>query len=422
MPDTPAQMTTPTGAMAPGGTWAPFRYPAFRAIWIANLASNLGSMIQSVGAAWLMTELTSSHRLLALVQASATVPIMLLGLFAGAIADNYDRRRVMLASQLGMLAASSVLALLTFEGLINPLLLLAFTFMVGVGTALNAPAWQASVRQQVGLRDLPQAVTLNTISFNLARTMGPALGGLLLSVANVSLAFAFNALSYIALVVVLLRWRPEHDVRPRQAMLPAIGRGLRFCAGSSPIRRVLLRGVAMGVGLAGYQALIPAVVRDQLHGTEFQFGLMLGLFGIGSVACALVIGPLRRRFGTEWMVGAAALSFVVAQTILASAHSLAAALPATFIAGAGWVTTFTTLNVAMQMRSPDEILGRCLSIYQAVSFGGMGLGAFFWGWLADLRDVPFALHAASAWLLATLILLRLFAPMPGRGEGLVVRN
>jgi MFS family permease len=191
-----------------GGTFAPFRYPAFRAIWIANLTSNMGSMIQSVGAAWLMTELTTSHRLIALVQASASLPIMLLGVFAGAIADNYDRRLVMLAAQTGMLVASSALAAMTWAKLMTPPLLLGFTLCVGIGTALNAPSWQASVRQQVGLSDLPQAIALNTISFNLARSVGPGLGGLLISLWNVSLAFAVNAVSYLALIVVLLRWRP----------------------------------------------------------------------------------------------------------------------------------------------------------------------------------------------------------------------
>src|ERR1700712_5723895 len=150
----------------PGGALAPFRYPAFRAIWLANLASSIGSMIQSVGAAWLMTDLTTSHRLLALVQSSATVPILLFGVFAGAIADNFDRRRVMLAAQRGMLVASAGLAALTWAGMITPYLLIFFTLAVGTGTALNAPAWQASVRQQVGLRDLPQAISLNTISFH----------------------------------------------------------------------------------------------------------------------------------------------------------------------------------------------------------------------------------------------------------------
>lgn len=401
----------------PGGTLAPFRYPAFRAIWIANLASNTGSMIQSVAAAWLMTDLTPSHRLLALVQSSATVPILLFGIFAGAIADNFDRRRVMLFAQIGMLVASAGLAAMTFAGWITPYLLIFFTLTVGTGTALNSPAWQASVRQQVGLKDLPQAISLNTISFNLARSVGPALGGLLISLSNVSLAFALNAFSFIAMIVVLLRWKPDWEPRERKPILPAIVLGIRFCAGSSPIRRILARGLVMGFGLAGYQALVPAVVRGPLHGTEIDFGLMLGMFGIGSIVCALFITRLRRRFGTEWLIIGATAAFVVAQTILGSAHSLAQALPATLIAGAGWVATFTTINVAMQMRSPEAILGRCLSIYQAVSFGGMALGAWVWGALADWRDLPFALHAASAWLVVTLVVLRFLAPMPGRDEG-----
>jgi len=406
-----------SGKFAPGGSLAPFRYPAFRAIWIANLFSNLGGSIQSVGAAWLMTDLTESHQLIALVQASATVPIMLLGMFAGAIADNYDRRRVMLAAQIGMLVTSAILALLTWAGWISPHLLLAFTLMVGVGTALNSPAWQASVRQQVGMRDLPQAIALNTISFNLARSVGPALGGLLISLWNVSLAFAINAASYIAMIVVLLRWRTETRVVERQPILPAIAVGIRFCAGSSPIRRVLLRGLFLGFGVAGYQALVPAVVRDRLHGNEFEFGLMLGTFGIGSIVMALFISTVRRRLGVETVLAIGTLGFVVAQTALGAAHSVSFALPATFIAGAAWVASLTSINVAMQMRSPDSILGRCLSIYQAVTFGGMAVGSWVWGVLADWRDLPFALHAASAFLLATLALSRLFVPMPGPQEG-----
>ncbi|MEO5587572.1 MAG: MFS transporter [Novosphingobium sp.] len=401
----------------PGGALAPFRYPAFRAIWIANLASNIGSMIQSVGAAWLMTDLTSSHRMIALVQSSATVPILLFGVFAGAIADNFDRRRVMLAAQIGMLLASAGLAALTWGGTITPTLLIVFTLTVGAGTALNSPAWQASVRQQVGLADLPQAISLNSISFNLARTVGPALGGLLISLWHVSLAFALNAFSFVAMIVVLLRWRPQWEPRERKPILPAIALGVRFCAGSSPIRRVLLRGLVLGFGLAGYQALVPAAVRGPLHGSEIDFGLMLGLFGIGSIACALFLTRLRRRFGTEAVITLATLAFVAAQTILASAHSLAQALPATFIAGAGWVAIFTTINIAMQMRSPEAILGRCLSIYQAVSFGGMAVGSWVWGAIADWRDLSFALHAASVWLVVTLVILRFVAPMPGKDEG-----
>ena len=200
-------------------------------------------------------------------------------------------------------------------------------------------------------------------------------------------------------------------------MLPAIALGMRFCAGSQPIRRILMRGLIIGFGVAGYQALLPAVVRQRLHGSEIEFGLMLGLFGIGSILVALVIGPLRRRWGTETVLTVATLGYIAAQLVLASAHSMLAALPATFIAGGAWVAGLTTVKVAMQMRSPDNILGRCLSIYQAITFGGMAVGSWLWGALADWQDLPFALHSASVFLAVTLILMRLYAPMPGRDEG-----
>ena len=395
-----------------GGTFAPFRYPAFRAIWTANLASNLGATMQSVGAAWLMTDLTTSHQLIAMVQASTTVPIMLFGVFAGAIADNYDRRRIMLISQVGMLLAAAALSAFTWAGMMTPALLLCLTLALGIGTALNSPAWQASVRQQVGVDDLPQAIALNTISFNLARTVGPALGGLLISLWNVSLTFGINAISRPPLIAALLRWKPEPMTRQRKPMLPSIAIGLRYCAGSSPIRRVLARGAAMGFGVAGYQALVPAVVRGQLHGTEIDYGLLLGLFGIGSIGAALVIGPARRRLGAETVITIATLAYVVAQVVLANAHSLVSAAPATFIAGAGWVTGLTTINVTMQMRSPEAILGRCLSIYQAATFGGMALGAWAWGAMADWRGLSFALYAAALFLALSLVVLRVLAPMP----------
>ena len=413
-------MTPPPTPQPPGGIFAPFRYPAFRAIWIANLWSNMGSQVQSVGAAWLMTDLSHSHRMVALVQASTTIPIMLFGVPAGAIADNFDRRRVMLAAQTGMLVAAALLALATWQGMVTPWLLLAFTLALGIGTALNSPAWQASVRVQVDRADLPQAISLNTISFNLGRSVGPALGGLLISLWDVGLAFALNAVSFIGMILVLWRWNPGVAPPQRRPMLPAIGEGLRHCFGSDPLRRLLLRGAVAGFGIAGYQALVPAVVRDQLGGGELAFGLMLGAFGIGSIAAAFVVSPARRRYGSEAVLAASTLAFVVAQFVLAEAQSLAQALPATLIAGAGWVSALTSLNVAMQMRSPEHIVGRCLSIYQAITFGGMALGAWTWGLAADWRGLPFALHAAGLFLLLSLPVLLRFAPMPRPDEGRIV--
>lgn len=396
----------------PGGTFAPFRHPAFRAIWIANLVSSLGAQIQSVGAAWLMTDLTHSHQMVALVQSSTTIPIMLFGVIAGAIADNFDRRRVMLVAQIGMFLTSVALSVLTWQGLVTPWLLLGITIIIGTGTALNSPAWQASVRAQVGTADLPQAIALNTVSFNLARTVGPGMGGLLISLWSVSLAFAFNAVSYIAMIFVLWRWQTGVTAPQRLPMLPVIAAGLRYCAATPPIRKILLRGLVVGFGIAGYLALVPAVVREQLQGDEMEFGLLLTAFGMGSIVAAFFLPTARRRWGSEAVMVAATLAFVFAQFVLAEARTIAHAVPATLVAGAGWVGALTSLNFAMQMRSPDAILGRCLSIYQAITFGGMAIGAWIWGVSADWGGPPFALHAAGGFLVVTLILLHFFAPMP----------
>lgn len=403
----------------PGSTFAPFRYPAFRAIWGANLASNLGSTIQSVGAAWLMTELTTSHQLIAMVNSSAAMPILFFGVFAGAIADNYDRRRVMMMAQLGMLSVSAILAVLTWFKLMSPWLLLLFTFMMGMGNSLNSPAWQASVRQQVGLRDLPQAISLNTIAFNLARSVGPALGGLLISIWNVALAFAINSISFLSMIFVLLRWRPDSAKREYKPMLPAVAVGIRFCFASSPLRRVLIRGMVLGFGISGYQGLVPAVVKDQLHGSATQFGIILGAFGIGSIVCALLVSKARRRFGSETVLALGALAFVLAQVVLAEATAIHQAVPFSFLAGCGWTMVLTTLNVSVQLRSPENIMGRCLSIYQSTTFGAMALGSTLWGVVADVWSLPVALHGAAIFIIVSTLVFRRLAPMPQRGEGLI---
>lgn len=414
-----------TAGLAPpplGNTFSPFRYPVFRAIWTANLFSNIGGTLQGVGAAWLMTELTTSHLLVALVQASATVPIMLFGVFAGAIADNFDRRRVMLAAQICMLTVSAVLAGLAYAGWITPFLLLAFTLGVGTGTALNSPAWQASVRQQVAQDELPQAIALNSISFNIARSIGPALGGVLISIWDVSFAFAFNAISYIGIIGVLLWWKPEPRKIERRPILPAVATGLRFCFGNGPIRRILARSFALGFCLSAYQSLVPAMVSGPLHGTEISYGMMLGLFGIGSILTAPFLGHLRRKLGLEGILALGSAMFVFSMSLLAWVDTSLQALPAAFLAGSAWVLILTTFNTAVQLRSPDSILGRCLSIYQAVTFGGMALGSWIWGSLADWRGLPFALHAGAVFLVVSFVVLHVVAPMPRIGEGVLGRT
>ena len=420
MNDRSGEFGIPARSIAATSAFAPFRWPAFRMIWVANLVSALGSMIQSIAAAWLMTDLTDSHLLVALVQASIVIPVLFIGVFAGVLADNYDRRKVMLGANLGMAAVSAVLAALAWLEVVAPWSLLLMTLLIGCGFALNGPAWQASVRLQVPHEDLPQAISLNSIAFNMARSVGPAIGGVLLSLSGPKLAFTVNALSYALMIAVLLRWRPRATGRrDKHAVFPAIGAALRFCANSSPIRRVLARGFAFGLGATAYQALIPLVVREQVGGNETDFGLVLGAFGVGSVLTALWIGPARRRLGPETIVSGAMAVSALSLAGLAWSASVPQAMAASLFAGGGQVAALTSLNVSMQLRSPEEILGRCLAIFQALAFGGFAVGSWVWGVVSDAAGLLPALLGGALWLLVALIVLRVLAPMPRIGEGTV---
>lgn len=412
---------TAAAGISPDSAFAPFRWPVFRTIWFANLASAMGSMIQMIAAAWLMTELTDSHLLVALVQASVTIPVLAFGLFAGVIADNYDRRKVMLAANAGMVFFSAVLTVLAVLDAIQPYSLLALTLIIGGGFALNGPAWQASVRLMVPSSDLPQAISLNTIAYNLARSLGPAIGGLVLAAWGPEYAFGVNALSYAVMVAVLMRWNARPTGRAdKHPLFPAIGKAVAYVAASSALRRVLMRSLAFGFGSISFQALLPLVVKEQLRGDETAFGMLFGAFGVGSVVIAIWVARVRRKYGPEAIVTAAMAVSALAIVSLAYAPSVPFAMASCFAAGCGHVATLTSLNVSMQLRSPDEILGRCLSIFQATIFGGMALGAGAWGAVSDIFGLAQALTWSGLLLIAALIVLRAVAPMPKIGEGIPV--
>ncbi|MFT3967726.1 MAG: MFS transporter, partial [Sphingobium sp.] len=293
-------MTSPVHPSSPPDP-SPLALPVFRAIWISSLASNFGGLIQSVGASWMMTSLGASPQMIALVQTSTTLPIMLLSLWAGAIADNLDRRKVMLGAQSFMLAVSFLLAVGAYMGLLTPWLLLVLTFLIGCGTALNGPAWQASVGDMVPRALLPSAVALNSMGFNIARSVGPALGGTIVAIGGAATAFLANAVSYVGLIGVLTRWRPAYPPRklPRERLGVAMGAGLRYVAMSPPIRRVMFRAALFGVAAAAVPAMMPLVARDVIGGGPVTFGLLSGAFGVGAVGGALLSGQLRRRLSAE---------------------------------------------------------------------------------------------------------------------------
>ncbi len=381
---------------------SPMRYPVFRAVWLANTLANLGALIQSVGASWLMISIAESADMVALVQASVALPVMLLSLVAGALADNRDRRMVMLGTQFFMLTVSIALAACAWVGLITPWLLLVFTFLIGCGSAFNAPAWQASVGDMVPRAELPGAVALNSLSLNIARSVGPAIGGAIVAAAGAAVAFVVNAASYLALIVVLFRWRPIRApaLLPRESLGVAMAAGIRYVSMSPAIRTVLLRSAIFGIGASGLMALMPLVAKDQLTGGPLVYGLMLGAFGVGAVMGALGAAKLRRAFSTETIVRSACVAFGVAATVAGSSTHLSLTMAGLLLAGAGWVSALATFNVAVQLSAPRWVVARALSLYQMAAFGGIAAGSWLWGVVAERESIMLALLACAAVLLA----------------------
>ncbi len=381
---------------------APLAQPVFRNVWVASLASNLGSLIQAVGAAWLMTSIAASADLVALVQASTTLPVMIFSLASGALADSFDRRRVMIVAQLFMLAISVALALFAWFGTMSPWLLLGFTFLIGCGTALNNPSWQASVGDMVPRSALPAAVALNSVNFNLTRSVGPAIGGLIVATAGAAAAFAVNAFSYLPLIFVLSRWKPESppNTLPPERMWTAMTAGLRYVAMSPHIEKVLLRGFLFGFTAVAILALLPLVARDVLDGGALLYGLMLGCYGIGAIGGAFLGGRLREFLSNETIARVAFLGFAVSAAVTAwSGHAWLTGL-AVGLGGACWVLALALFNVTVQLSTPRWVLGRALALYQTATFGGMALGSWIWGLVAEEYSLPASLLTASVCMVA----------------------
>ena len=385
---------------------APFAHPLFLAIWLANVASSLGGQVQQVGTAWLMTALAPSPQMIALVSSAITAPIFLFSLIAGAVADVVDRRKVLLVAQCFMFVVSGGLSLLSYAGVVNPPLLLLATFLLFTGFALNAPAWQALVGELVPRPQLSAAIALNTLGLNLARTVGPAIGGLVVGLSGPEAAFAVNAVSYVALIAVLLGWRRPalRAATPPEPVFAALGSGLRFIVYAQGVRPILLRGFAAGIGVSAMTALTPAIVNNLLHAGPLAYGAILTCSGVGAVAGAAISHPLRMRLSYE---GVSRLAIAVhAAGILLAAISRSPPLTgfATFLTGGGMVLALSTFSVAVQSNVPAWVAGRAISIYQTAMFGGMTLGSIVWGQAAGLTGLSGALLIASAVMALTVLL------------------
>ncbi|MFL6104372.1 MAG: MFS transporter [Actinomycetes bacterium] len=382
----------------PPSALAPLRSPVFRALWIAALVSNIGTWMQSVGAVWQVGNQSGSAALVALVQTAVSLPIVLLALPAGAAADVVDRRRLLLLTQTWMLVSAAALCVATVLGLASPAAVLALTFLLGLGNAANAPAWQATIPELVGGRLLAPAVALNSAGFNIGRAIGPALGGLVVAAAGPAAVFGLNALSYLGVLAVLWRWRrpPQDRLGAGEQMLGAIGAGIRYVRFAPLLRAVLLRTALFILPASALWALLPVVARGALGLDATGFGLLLGALGIGSVAGAVVLPRLRRAVPIDRRVVAATCLYALATVVLAVVGSALVVGLAMVAAGMAWLAILTSFNVATQTAVPRWVLARALAVYLLVFQGGLAVGSALWGVVAGRVGERTALLAAAA--------------------------
>lgn len=381
------------------------------------LASNVGTWLQSVGSAWLMTSLTPSAVMVALVQAATSLPMFLFSLPAGALADVVDRRRLLLVTQAWMLLSALGLAALTAAGVMTPWLLLLFITLLGLGAAFNQPAQQASVPEMVPREDLAAAVSLASVGFNIARAVGPALGGLIVAAAGAQANFLLNAASFLGVLVVLYRWkRPaETSMLPAERFLGAMRTGVRYVRHSPEVLAVIARGSLFVLCASSLWALIPVVARELGRGPA-GYGLLLAALGAGAVSAAMVLPRLSRRGSTDLVVAISYLAFAGAIVALATVRSFWLLFAALLGAGGAWLSLLSSLNVALQMLVPSWVRGRALSVYMLFIFGGLTGGSALWGAVADRVGItPALLISAGCMVLGLLATLRIHLRS---GEGL----
>ena len=390
------------------GTFGPLHHSVFRNMWLASVFSNLGLFVLGVGAAWDMTQMSGSASMVALVQTAMMLPVALFSLVSGAIADMFDRRKVALAALLISICGSGVLALMAHSGHMSPASMLVLCFIVGSGTALLWPAWGASVGEQVPPADLPAAVALNGISYNVARSFGPAVGGVIVGAAGGVAAFATTALFYIPLLVVLYLWqrRSEPSRLPPESLGRAVISGVRYVANAPSIRVVIGRTLIASLAGGSVSALLPLVSRDLLHGGAQMFGLLLGAFGIGSIFGALNFSKLRGRIGGEAAVRLCTLGMGLGVIVVAESRLPVLTGAGLVLFGTAWTGCMMHFNVAVQMSAPRWVAARSLASYQAAVAAGVALGGWGWGVLANDQGVDRALLASAAALLVSPVLSR----------------
>jgi len=406
-------------AAGPVSAWAPFRHRIFAAMWTAQFVSNIGSWMQTVAAQWLMLTLTSSAAYVALVQTSASLPVLLFAVLAGTLGDLVDRRRLLLLTQTFMLAAAAALGALAIAGLVTPWTLLVLLFAVGTGQALTSPTWQTLQPELVSPPERTQAISLGAVNQNLARAIGPALGGIILAATNVGTVFVINAVTFGAVIGVIAAWHSTRrpDALPREHVAEAVRASGRYVAASPVLRVILIRAGLFIVFASAIWALLPLTARYSLHLGSGGYGLLLGSVGIGAVAGAAMLPRLRARLSADVLLAAGSIGLAAVTLLLAYVHVTALAAAALVVGGTCWILALSTLNSLYQLSLPGWIKARGMSFYLMVFQGGGAVGSAVMGLLASHVGLSVALTIAGAGLaIGPLAMLAWpFRPIPPQG-------
>ncbi len=412
----------PAVAVAPNPSgFAPLKIRLFRDRWIASTVSSIGTWMQDTAGTWLMTSLTTSPLLIALMQTAASLPVLLLGLLAGATADIFDRRKLLIFWQAWMLGSVGILAVLTFVGYVSPWTLLAFTFLLNIGSAMNNPAWQAIVPELVPRELIPDTVSLNAASNNLARAVGPALGGLMVAAfqrvhTGAGSVFALNAVSFAGVIWVLVNWKRIplfKSALPSERIEGSIRSGLRYVRYAPDLQSSLVRAFVFTFFISAIWSLLAVVARHVLKQGPLGYGILNGSLGLGAVVAATTLHRIRQRFTADQILTAATLYNVVVLLILAFVRNPYLIIAALIFSGAAWTSTMSTINVSVQLAVPAWVQARALGTYMMTFQGGMALGSVLWGSIAEHSSTQIALVSAASGLLITFPFARRFRILHG---------
>jgi MFS family permease len=390
--------TAPSTQQVPS-PWAPFHHATFTRLWIATLIANIGTGIYNVASGWLMTSLNPNPLIVSMIQVANTLPMFLLALPAGALADVADRRKILITAMVAMTAVSAVYAAIVALGFATTGNLLLFTFVISIGSALSAPAWQSILPQLVPERDLQPAVAANSVGVNVSRAVGPVLGGVVVAILGITAPFWLNAVSNLGIIAALLWWHPAHEGArhlPVERFGSAIRAGFRHARNNPDLRATLIRGAAFFLFASAYWALLPLVARNQIAGGPDLFGLLLGAIGVGGVGGAFALPWLRARLGPDRLVAAGTFGTAIAMGLFGLSRNAVMGLTASALAGVSWIAVLSTLNVSAQVALPEWVRGRGLSMFVMAFFGAVSLGSAMWGQAAALAGLPAALFMAAA--------------------------